>query len=100
MEGNKKNKNKDSDLKSALIKKALGYDYKETIEEYGVKEDGEVVLLKKKVTIKDVPPDVSAIKILIDDVPSIENLSDDELKKEKKRLLKLLKDKQKKGETK
>jgi hypothetical protein len=40
------------DLKDALIKKALGYDVKEVVEEYSSDDDGQVKLNKKKVTTK------------------------------------------------
>ena len=40
-----------SDFEQVLIKKALGYDVKEVVEEY-VNEDGEIRLTKKKVTKK------------------------------------------------
>ena len=49
--------NSKEDLHSALVKKALGYDYKEVVEEYVSGEEGEVRLAKKKVTKKNVPPD-------------------------------------------
>jgi hypothetical protein len=80
-------------FKDALIKKALGYDATEVVEEYSTDEQGEVKLVKKKVTTKNVPPDISAIKILLDDgkdLPLTE-LTDAELEQEKQRLLNLLK---------
>ena len=44
-----------SDFKKALVKKALGYDVTETVEEYSGGEDG-VKLVKKKVTKKTFHP--------------------------------------------
>ena len=85
-----KEKDNEENIKSALIKKALGYDSKETVEEYG-DCDGEIKLLKKKITIKPVPPDVSALKMLLESLPDISSLTDEELEEEKQRLLKLLK---------
>lgn len=83
-----------SDLKSALIKKALGYDVKEVVEEYVGGDEGEIKLTKKKVTLKNVPPDVTAIKMLIDSTDkSVMSMTDEELNEEKIRLLKLLKEK-------
>ncbi|MBE7061225.1 MAG: hypothetical protein E7382_01650 [Clostridiales bacterium] len=80
-----------ADFKEALIKKALGYDATEVVEEYVSSEEGEVKLTKKKVTKKNVPPDITAIKILLEDnQTSIEDMSDEELEREKTRLLKLL----------
>ena len=54
------------DINRALMKKALGYTAEETVEEYSMKEDGEVLLSKKKVTKKNVPPDITALKILLE----------------------------------
>ena len=82
---------KQDNVRDALIKKALGYDAKEVTEEYVKGEDGEIVLTKKKVTIKSVPPDVTALKLLLDsDSLPVENMTDEELEEERKRLLKLL----------
>lgn len=80
-------------IEKSLLKKALGYQYKEVIEEYSIGEDGEK-LSKKKITTKDVPPDISAVKLLLDELNmsqniDFENLSDEELKKEIKEALKL-----------
>ncbi len=81
----------ESDFKDALIKKALGYDVKEIIEEYVEGDNGEIKLVKKKVTIKNVPPDVTAIKYLLDDIDnSFDALSDEQLEEEKNRLLSLI----------
>ena len=82
-----------TDFKKALIKKALGYDATEIVEEYVSGDEGEVKLTKKKVTKKNVPPDITAIKMLMEETDmAIEQMSDEELEKEKERLLKLLKD--------
>ena len=86
-------------LKKALLKKALGYVAKEQVCEYSVDENGEEVLSKKKVTKKFNPPDINAVKFLMEQkgLFSDEKLSHmtlSELKKEKKRLLKLLKEEQ------
>ncbi len=84
-----------SDLKDVLVKKALGYDVKEVVEEYIADEDGEIKLSKKKVTKKNVPPDLTALKILLDgEEKPIRSMSDEELEKEKVRLLNLLKEKE------
>lgn len=50
-------------------------------------------MVKRKVVLKPVPPDVSALKLLKEfetDSENIKNLSDEELEKEKLRLIKLL----------
>ena len=54
-------------IEKSLLKKALGYQYKEVIEEYSIGEDGEK-LSKKKITTKDVPPDISAVKLLLEEL--------------------------------
>ena len=83
----------EQDLRDVLIKKALGYDATEVVEEYVGCDDGEVRLSKKKVTIKNVPPDITALKLLLDDnEQQVSQMSDDELENEKIRLLKLLKE--------
>ena len=54
------------EAKKALLKKALGFKTKEIVEEYST-TDGEIVLTKKKVTQKTVPPDCMAIKMLMEE---------------------------------
>ena len=83
-----------SKILKALIKKAVGYSAKETVKEYQITDGGEEVLIKKKVSQKVVPPDIHAAKMLMDSFEKREltELSDDELKTEKERLLQLLKE--------
>ena len=50
----------------ALKKCAVGFSSGETVEEYAA-EDGELKLIKKKVTRRFVPPDIKAVKMLMDD---------------------------------
>ena len=80
-------------IKGALLERALGYDADEVVEEYGFSE-GEAVLVKRKVTRKRVPPDIQAAKMLLDGAPPLTSLSDEQLQKEKERLLLLLKEEQ------
>lgn len=80
-------------IKGALLERALGYDADEVVEEYGFSE-GEAVLVKRKVTRKRVPPDIQAAKMLLDGAPPLSSLSDEQLRKEKERLLLLLKEEQ------
>ncbi len=80
------------DLQQALIKKALGYDATEVVEEY-VGDGEEIKLSKKKVTTKNVPPDMSALKFLLDETQKeVSEMTDQELYDEKVRLLCLLKE--------
>ena len=97
MKGSQDKNLSEKKIEKALIKKALGYDSTEVVEEYVTGEEGEIKLTKKKVTKKNVPPDITAIKMLmeLEDVP-IEEMTDEELEREKARLLKLLKDYQNK----
>ena len=76
---------------------AIGFYAQETVEEFSESE-GEMKLLKRKVTLKSVPPDVSAVKLLLDirgDEVDLLSLSDEDLEKEKVRLMKILKEKKK-----
>lgn len=79
-------------LKETLIKKATGYKVKESVYEYGMNED-EIKLVKKKVSTKYYPPDLTAINILLNEKQTdLKNLTNDELEEEKNRLLKLIKE--------
>ncbi len=60
------------------------------MEEY-VLTDGEYKLVKRKVTTREIPPDIKAVKLLLDG-GNDEAFSDEELEEEKQRLLKLLKE--------
>ncbi len=53
--------------------------------------DGEYKLVKRKVTTREIPPDIKAVKLLLDG-GNDEAFSDEELEEEKQRLLKLLKE--------
>lgn len=89
----KTNKNYKTDLENALIKKALGYDATEVVEEYSSDNEGEIRLLKKKITKKNVPPDMSALKLLLDESEKdLTKMTDEELFNEKVRLLNILKE--------
>ena len=70
------------------MKCATGLCASETVEEFTV-EDGELKLVKKKVTRRDIPPDIKAVKLLMD---GREELSDEELEAEKQKLLNMLKE--------
>ena len=91
-----KNKEIPSDvIEKALLKKALGYDASEIIEEYVIDEDGNEKLSKRKVTKKHISPDIPAAKVLLEHYSGIENnkyenMTDEELQIEKIKLIKLL----------
>ena len=79
------------EIEKALKKVALGFSTEEVTEEYGV-EDGEVKLLKRRETRKEIPPDLKAVKLLLEESLNVAEMTDEELEKEKIRLLKLLKE--------
>lgn len=79
----------DKKLVNSLYKKAVGYTATEQTMEYS--PDGEVV--KKKVTSKHYPPDITALKAYLELVSGredYESMTDEELEREKERLLKEL----------
>lgn len=85
----------DGAVRNALIKKATGYISEETVTEYSF---GDVIEtpVKKKVTKKEVPPDITAIKMLLGESaeeisPDYRDMTDEELIAEKNRLIRLLK---------
>ena len=67
---------------------------KEVIEEY-IDVDGDMKLLKQKVTVKNVPPDITAVKMITDNTKEANKLRDVESEEEKQKLLKILKDSEK-----
>lgn len=77
-------------VKDAVLKVALGFSLEEVTEEYDAR-DGELKLVKRKETRKDVPPDLKAVKLLLEG-QDYSDLSDEELETEKIRLLKQLKE--------
>lgn len=96
MQEDKEFKKKEKDIREALYKKAIGYEAKEVVEEFVLSEDGEMKLSKRKVTKKHISPDISSAKVLLEHIDSTSNsnysnYSDEELEKEKQRLIKLLK---------
>ena len=76
-------------LVDVLLRKARGYDSAETTEEFAA-VDGEMTLVKRKVVTKSVPPDLSAIKVLMeidDKQQDVTRMTDEELREEKLRLI-------------
>lgn len=87
---------KNKKIKEALINKALGYTTQEVTEEYGYTGD-EFILQKRKTSTKSYPPDLTALQLLlgkeVEREDQLEKLTDEELEKEKQRLLSILKEK-------
>ena len=87
------NKSSTQVLKDALYKKAVGYDVEETTEEYAIDEENNSKLVKRKVSKKHYPPDLSAAKTILEmfsDEKDYSNMSDEELEQERKELIKYL----------
>ena len=79
-------------LKQTLIKKATGYKVEESVCEYGM-EDDQIKLVKKKVSTKYYPPDLSAINMLLTEKEGdYKSLTDEELEEEKQKILNLIKE--------
>ena len=80
-----------SEVFDALYKKALGYTSEEEVREYGSEDE----LIKRKVTVKNVPPDTAAARAYLEMDPTrkkYESMSVSELKKEAGRLYKEIKE--------
>lgn len=79
----------DEELINALIKRAKGYSFSEVQEEYSVTDGGEIALTKRKVSEKYCPPDAAALKTYMEICKDkeISEMSDEELEREKHRLL-------------
>ncbi len=77
-------------LSDAILKVALGFSVEEVTEEYDAKE-GELKLIKRKETRKDIPPDLKAVKMMLES-SDYSALSDEELERERQRLLAQLKE--------
>lgn len=80
---------KKQDVMSTLLKRAMGYTVEEIVEEYAGDERGGE-LIKRKVTTKPVPPDVTALKTYIElskQDDGYASMSDNELELEKERLV-------------
>ena len=89
----------EDEIKQTLLKKALGYESDEVVEEYSTDENGKPVLSKRKITKKFNPPDINALRFLFEQSElsddEIEKMTDKQLLQEKERLLQLLKEKEK-----
>lgn len=81
----------DEGIKKALLKCAVGFDTSEIVEEYNV-DEGELKLVKRKVTKRDVPPDIKAVKMLLDGEADASQMSDEELEERREKLIAMLKE--------
>lgn len=76
-------------VKDALVRCAVGLSASEVVEEFSADSEGELKLVKRKVTKREVPPDIKAVKMLMDG-EGVTEVSDEELEAEKQRLTALL----------
>ncbi|MDE5549676.1 MAG: hypothetical protein K2J13_05440 [Clostridia bacterium] len=79
------------EIEKAVFRRAIGYDIQEITEEYS----GENELLKRKVSSKHYPPDMTAVKTMLElglDNDELKSMSDSQLVELKLRLLNQLND--------
>lgn len=77
-------------LFAAMSKKAAGYTTEESVEEYAL-VDGEMTLVKRRISEKEVPPDVSAARFILEFMSDdAETLTEEQVRSEKMRLIKIL----------
>lgn len=84
-------------LSGALMTRAVGCTTEEVVEEYAWdSEQQDMHLVKRKITRKSLPPDIGAVKTMLelygDDDNQYAKLSDQDLLKEKDKLLKILRE--------
>ena len=88
----------EEEIKNDLLKRAMGCECDEIVEEYVADENGNSVLSKRKITKKYNPPDINALRFLLERASlgndDISKMTDSQLLKEKERLLQLLKEKE------
>ena len=80
------------EIAKALLKKALGYDVEESVEEFSINEkSGKLQKNKTKVSKKHIPPDIPAVKTLFEmfegEKSKYDNMTEEELLKERAKLL-------------
>lgn len=84
-------KKKQEKIGDALLKVALGYRLEEITEEYA-EVDGKFKLTRRKETKKDIPPDLKAVQLLLaSDNEDLSSMSEEQLERERQRLLDELK---------
>ena len=89
-------KGQDKEISRALLSLAKGCKVAEVIEEY-TQVDGEMRLTKRKETRRDIPPDLKAVQMLLENGNSeLSSWTDEQLEEEKARILALLNQQEKK----
>ena len=82
----------EKEIINAITRKAIGYVTEERVDEYAL-VDGDVKPVKRKITRKEVPADVSAAKLLADlsqEDDDLASMSEEELEAERIRLIREL----------
>lgn len=82
-------------VNKTLEKLARGYCVSEVTEEYAM-DGGELKLVKKKETRKDIAPDMKAIMVLMEE-DDLSKKTDEELEEEKRKLIKIIKESEENG---
>ncbi|MGN0804189.1 MAG: hypothetical protein ACI4MS_02280 [Candidatus Coproplasma sp.] len=82
---------KSDSVKQALVRCAVGLSASEVVEEFSADGDGQLKLVKRKVTKRDIPPDLKAVKMLIDG-EDVTQITDEELIAERRKLTDMLKE--------
>lgn len=81
----------DEDTLKAIKSLANGLTVTEVVAEYATDKDGDMKMVKKKVSKKTLPPNTDIIKLFYsnskDETSKYKDMTDDELEKEKHRLL-------------
>lgn len=87
--------NFDKETMEAIKTLAQGMVIKEVTEEFALDDEGEMKLVKKKVNEKMLPPSVDVVKMIYasskEETNKYKNMTDEELEREKQRLLQELK---------
>ena len=83
----------DDRVREAVLKVALGFRVEEVTEEYDARE-GELRLVKRRETHKDIPPDLKAAKLLLEGT-DFTAYSDEELEAERAKLIRALEEEKK-----
>ena len=79
-------------MRDAVLKVALGFTVEEVTEEYDAR-DGELKLVRRRETHKDIPPDLKAVRLLLEGT-DYSALSDEQLEAERARLAAALEENQ------
>lgn len=78
----------DEKIRAALLKVALGFRVEEVTEEFDAR-DGEMKLVRRRETHKDIPPDLKAAKLLMEGT-DLSSLSEEQLEEERAKLIRAL----------